>query len=53
MEQDQELARVFRIKQESDSAFAANPYQQLHFIYERSPWSEPTYMRHAVYRSIL
>jgi hypothetical protein len=39
-------------KQESDSAFAANPYLQLRYIYEHSPWSEATYMRYPVYRSL-
>ena len=35
---------------EEDPKFAANGYQQLRFIYERSPWSESTYMRYPVYR---
>jgi len=52
LEINPDLAREFKAKQESDSAFSANPYQQLRFIYERSPWSEPTYMRYPVYRSV-
>lgn len=52
LKKDQALAREFKAKQENDTSFAANPYQQLRFIYERSPWSEPTYMRYPVYRSI-
>lgn len=52
LQSDQALAREFEKRKESDSAFAANPYQQLRYIYEHSPWSEPTYMRYPVYRSL-
>jgi hypothetical protein len=45
-----ELKKAFREKRKEDPAFAKNAYLQLRFIYERSPWSEPTYMRYPVYR---
>lgn len=48
--EDQGLRQEFRKRQQEDSIFAGNPYQQLRFIYERSPWSEQTYMRYPVYR---
>jgi hypothetical protein len=47
---DSALNREFREKQNSDPAFAANPRRQLNYLYERSPWSEPSYMRYPVYR---
>ena len=47
---DPKLRQIFERKQSEDSLFAGNPYQQLRFIYERSPWSEKTYMRYPVYR---
>jgi murein tripeptide amidase MpaA len=47
---DPGLRHEFRMKQSEDSVFASNPYQQLRFIYERSPWSEKSYMRYPVYR---
>ncbi len=50
LQTDESLALDFRLKQQTDSAFAANPYLQLRYIYERSQWSEPTYMRYPVYR---
>jgi len=45
-----QLKKEFKAKQKEDPKFAANGYQQLRFIYERSPWSESTYMRYPVYR---
>ena len=50
LKEDPDLAREFREKQSSDPAFAGNPYRQLQFIYERSPWSEPTFQRYPVIR---
>ncbi|MEN8203902.1 MAG: M14 family zinc carboxypeptidase [Bacteroidota bacterium] len=44
------LRREFEKKKAEDEKFASNAYGQLRFIYERSPWSEPTYMRYPVYR---
>lgn len=52
LQSDEDLAKNFNERKESDSAFAASSYQQLRYIYENSPWSEPTYMRYPVYRSI-
>jgi hypothetical protein len=45
-----QLKRELKEKQKEDPGFAENGYQQLRFIYERSPWSESTYMRYPVYR---
>jgi len=50
LQSDEALAQEFKKRKETDASFTANPYQQLRFIYERSPWSEATYMRYPVYR---
>jgi hypothetical protein len=50
LEEDPELKYAFESRLKQDSAFSANPYSQLRFIYERSPWSEKSYMRYPVYR---
>ena len=50
LKNDPELKKEFKEKKKEDSKFADNGYQQLRFIYERSPWSESTYMRYPVYR---
>ncbi|RLD92874.1 MAG: hypothetical protein DRJ29_10560 [Bacteroidetes bacterium] len=50
LKNDPELKKEFKEKKKEDSKFAENGYQQLRFIYERSPWSESTYMRYPVYR---
>lgn len=50
LEEDPELRREFEQKKFEDADFAKNGYTQLRFIYERSPWSEPTYMRYPAYR---
>jgi len=50
LQNDPELKKEFQAKRKEDPAFAKNAYQQLRFIYERSPWSEPTYRRYPVYR---
>ncbi len=50
LKNDQDLKKEFKEKKKEDSKFAENGYQQLRFIYERSPWSESTYMRYPVYR---
>lgn len=50
LKEDPVLRKAFQEKRKEDPAFAKNAYQQLRFIYERSPWSEPTYMRYPVYR---
>jgi len=50
LQSDPGLQREFTRKQKNDPGFASNPYQQLRFLYERSPWSENTFMRYPVYR---
>jgi hypothetical protein len=50
LKEDKGLKKAFQEKKKADPAFAKNAYQQLRFIYERSPWAEPTYMRYPVYR---
>jgi hypothetical protein len=46
------LSEEFRLKRAGDSVFRSNPYAQLRFIYERSPWSENSYRRYPVYRQV-
>jgi hypothetical protein len=50
LKEDSGLRKEFREKRKEDPEFAASSYRQLRFIYEQSPWSEPTYMRYPVYR---
>ncbi|MFO7935029.1 MAG: M14 family zinc carboxypeptidase [Bacteroidales bacterium] len=50
LEEDPALRREFESLRSGDSLFRANPYLQLRYIYERSPWSEPTYRRYPVCR---
>jgi hypothetical protein len=50
LKEDTVLHRQFMEKRSADPAFAADAYGQLRWIYERSPWSEPTYRRYPVYR---
>jgi hypothetical protein len=50
LKSDRQLKKEFKEKQKEDPRFAKSAYQQLRFIYERSPWSESTYMRYPVYR---
>jgi len=47
--EDPELRSDFEKKLSEDPEFAKNGRRQLRFIYERSPWSEPSYMRYPVY----
>jgi len=47
---DPGLAEAFRAKRSEDSLFRADPYAQLRFIYEHSPWAEKSYRRYPVYR---
>ena len=39
-------------KRKTDTAFAKNARAQLNFVYQQSPWFEPSYMRYPVYRVI-
>jgi hypothetical protein len=50
LKKDPQLKREFQEKKKEDSSFSGSANQQLRFIYERSPWSETTYMRYPVYR---
>ncbi|MGW8316731.1 MAG: M14 family zinc carboxypeptidase [Bacteroidales bacterium] len=50
LKEDAGLAEAFRAKRSQDSVFREDPYAQLRFIYERSPWAEKSYRRYPVYR---
>ncbi|MDF1571890.1 MAG: M14 family zinc carboxypeptidase [Bacteroidales bacterium] len=50
LKEDPGLRARFMEKREADPAFSADGYAQLRWIYEHSPWSEPTYRRYPVYR---
>ncbi len=47
---DPGLKLEFEQKKQEDTLFRENPYMQLRYIYEHSPWSETSYMRYPVYR---
>lgn len=47
---NKELKAQFNKRREEDPEFRENPYAQLTWIYERSPWSEPTFRRYPVFR---
>ncbi|MVT10743.1 M14 family metallopeptidase [Chitinophaga tropicalis] len=49
---DKALQAQLKEKQVSDSTFAKSGSAQLHFVYERTPWAEPGYLRYPVYRVI-
>ncbi len=50
LKDDPELKRQFEFKRSQDSVFRSNDYAQLNYIYEHSPWAEPSYNRYPVYR---
>lgn len=50
LKNDPALKKEFEQRKEEDPDFQKSSYAQLRFIYERSPWSEPSYMRYPVYR---
>ena len=50
LKDDPQLKKAFLEMKKEDPEFALNSYAQLRFIYERSPWSEASYMRYPVYR---
>ena len=50
LQNDDQLRLDFEQKLASDSAFAANPFMRLYYLYQRSPNFEPTYMRYPVGR---
>ncbi|MEM6262430.1 MAG: hypothetical protein AAGI38_07980 [Bacteroidota bacterium] len=50
LKKDPELKRDFEQKKEEDEDFAGNQYQQLNFIYKRSPYYEKSHLRYPVFR---
>jgi hypothetical protein len=50
LQDDQLLKQLFDKKLREDSLFRSNDYAQLNFIYEHSPWAEPSYNRYPVFR---
>jgi murein tripeptide amidase MpaA len=50
LKNDSLLKKELENKRREDPGFKANGYAQLRYIYERSPWSESTYMRYPVYK---
>jgi len=50
LHENPDLKKEFEQLKEEDPEFRENAYAQLRYIYERSPWSEPTYKRYPVYR---
>jgi hypothetical protein len=50
LKNDRALRKEFEQLKKEDPDFLKSSYAQLRFIYERSPWSESTYMRYPVYR---
>lgn len=50
LKNDPALKKEFEKRRRDDPDFAGSGYAQLRFIYERSPWSESTYMRYPVFR---
>jgi len=51
LKEDPLLRSEFETKRKEDPGFLSSPYAQLRFLYERSPWSEKSYMRYPVFRS--
>jgi len=47
---DRALRSAFQEKRANDPAFAADPWEQLNFVFQRSPWSETAYHRYPVLR---
>ncbi len=50
LESDPSLKKEFEAKRRNDKEFRANAYEQLKYIYERSPYYEKTFRRYPVYR---
>ena len=44
------LKKKLEDKRNTDTAFAKDTRAQLNFVYQQSPWFEPSYMRYPVYR---
>lgn len=50
LKSDPDLKEALDRRKREDESFSRDPVQQLRFIYEHSPWSEPTYLRVPVFR---
>ena len=50
LEKNEQLKDDFKIKKETDEAFAANWYAQLDWLFKNSEHYEPSHMRYPVYR---
>lgn len=50
LKNDPDLKKELEQMKKEDPDLAENSYRQLRYIYERSPWSEPSYKRYPVYR---
>lgn len=52
LQNNPEVRAALEQKKNEDSEFSKNAYAQLQFVYERSPYFEPTFMRYPVGRVI-
>lgn len=52
LEENTELREALEKRKQEDTKFAESAYAQLKFVYERSPFYEPTFMRYPVGRVI-
>jgi len=43
LREDEHLRKEFEVKKQSDAEFAKSAWQQLYFLYKRSPYYEPTH----------
>jgi hypothetical protein len=50
--EDPDLAREFRARLDSDSAFAASPSRRNNFFFVRSPWADPEQNLHPAARAL-
>lgn len=50
--EDPELRSELEAKKRDDHKFATDPWAQLYFVYQRSPYFEPTYRRYPVLRVV-
>jgi hypothetical protein len=50
LSENPKVKEEFERRKKEDKSFAENPYAQLSFIYQRSPYFEKSFMRYPVYR---
>jgi hypothetical protein len=50
LKRDQELKKKLEERSTTDTAFAKNRFAQLNFVYQNSPYYEPSHMEYPVYR---